>query len=188
MAGKRRDKGDGSIYFRESDQRWVAKYKFSPDEKPKVLYGKTELEVKKKLREFKKEASKNDYKVIQKTAVRDYLKRWFDDVKTNELKPKSLDSITHTMNNQIFPSIGDIQLDTLNVNDIQTMLNNLVAKGFSYSTIKKAYEVVSSCMKLGVIKGDLLKNPCVGVRLPKNISKRKSEIKILNQEEFELVC
>jgi len=58
MADRRRDKGEGSIYFRESDKRWVAKIRPDNSSKPKVFYGKTELEVKKKLREFKKEIAK----------------------------------------------------------------------------------------------------------------------------------
>ena len=66
MAEKRRDKGDGSIYFRESDKRWVAKYTHTTGAKPKVLYGKTEQEVKKKLREY----NLNLHKIIAHTGTK----------------------------------------------------------------------------------------------------------------------
>ena len=42
MAGKRRDKGEGSIYQRKSDGRWLAEYTPEGSTKTKYLSGKTE--------------------------------------------------------------------------------------------------------------------------------------------------
>ena len=52
MPQKKRDHGDGSIYKRESDGKWVGSIKPTHSSKRKVFYGKTELEVKKKLKAF----------------------------------------------------------------------------------------------------------------------------------------
>ena len=58
-------------------------------------------------------------------------------------------------------------------------MNTLVSQELGYSTIKKAYDAINSCFKLGIIKGDVIKNPCVGVSLPKNIKVNYSkEIKL----------
>ena len=101
MAGQRRDKGDGSIYQRKSDGLWIAKYTHTPGKPPKVMYGKTELEAKKKLREFKKEASKNDFVEIQKITVKDYMDEWLHTVKINDLKLKSFDRMEQILKNYL---------------------------------------------------------------------------------------
>ena len=188
MDKQRRDKGDGSIYFRESDQRWVARYVHSPGSKPKVLYAKTEQEAKKKLRDYKKEIAKNDFVEVRKETVESYMTRWFNEVKLNDLKPKSQDGLEATLRNYIFPYIGDIQIASITANDIQSMINQLVKKDFSHSTIKKAYDATNSCFKLGIIKDEIIKNPCLGARVPKSRGRKKGDIRFLTQEEMEMVC
>ena len=58
---KRRDKGDGCI-SQLKDGRWTSRMRvgLTPEGKPKIkaFYGKTEAEVKKKLKEFQKELHK----------------------------------------------------------------------------------------------------------------------------------
>jgi site-specific recombinase XerD len=187
MEKSRRDKGDGSIYQRKSDGRWIAKYVHTIGGKPKVLYGKTEQEVKKKLREYKKEVAKNGVIEIKKTTVQSYMNTWFRDVKMYELKPKSIDALDVTLQNQVYPYIGDIQIGTLTSGDIQSMIKKLVLKGFAYSTIKKAYMAVNACCNYGIDNEKLIKNPCRGVKLPKNLERKKSDIKFFTQEEVELI-
>ena len=185
----RRDKGEGSVYQRKSDGLWLAAFTPEGSSKTKYFSGKSEASVKKKLREYKKEIAKTDYVEIQKITVRDYMLGWFSEVKSVELKPKSLDALTHTMNNQVFPHLGDIQIAALNARDIQAMLNSLTSSDYSYSTIRKSFNAVNSCFKLAVIKGDLSRNPCLGVKLPKNILKRQNDNKrFLKQSEYEKLC
>ena len=186
---KRREKGEGSVYQRKSDGLWIAAFTPEGSSKTKYFSAKSEPEVKKKLREYKKELARNCFVDIQKRTIQDYMSNWFDEIKTIELKPKSLDALTQTLNHQVYPHIGDIQLASLNTRDIQTMINALVAKKYAYSTIKKAYNAVNSCFKLAVIKGDVGKNPCIGAKLPRNIMIRDSEkVQILTTEECEKLC
>ena len=188
MADKqRRDKGDGSIYQRK-DGSWCAQYTPEGTSKSKYLYGKTENEVKKKLRAFKKETIKNGYAEIQKITVKEYMDNWLNNVKSNELKPKSFDAVECTLVNQVYKHIGDIQIGGLVSNDVQTMINTLRDDGYTYSTIKKAYNAINACFKLGIIKGDVIKNPCVGVSLPKNLRRKVSDIRFFEQSEIDLIC
>ena len=188
MAEKRRDKGDGSIYQRKSDGRWIAKYVHTQGSRPKVIYGKTEQEAKKKLREYKKEIAKNGYVEVQKTTVQAYMDNWFREIKMNELKPKSIDALDVTLRNQVYPYIGDIQIGSLTSTDVQSMLKQLVLKELSYSTIKKAYMAINACCNFAVDNEKLIKNPCRGVKLPKNLERKKGDIKFFNQEQVELIC
>jgi len=194
MTGQRRDKGDGSIYQRKSDGKWIAKYTHTKGVKPKVIYGKTESEAKKKLREYKKEIAKNGYVEIQKGTVKSYMEKWFNEIKVNELKPKSLDALDSTLRNQVYPHIGDIQLSTITSKDVQAMLNELAQqrtprdKPLAYSTIKKAYMAVNACFKHAVIHEDTVKNPCLGVKLPKNVNQKREEVKFFTQEQVANIC
>ena len=93
MVEKRREKGDGAIYQRKSDGLWLARYTPEGSTKAKYMSGKTEQEVKKRLREYKREISKNGYAEIRKITVKTYMDKWFNEVKMNELKPKSIDAL-----------------------------------------------------------------------------------------------
>jgi len=188
LADKRRDKGEGSIYFRDSDKRWVAKIKPANSSKSKVFYGKTEQEVKKKLKEFKVQLAKNDYVVVQKGTLQEYMDRWLNNVRANDLKPKSFDRLEATLNNQVYKHIGDIQIAGITPNDVQVMINELKEDSYSYSTIKKVYDAINACFKLGILKGEVAKNPCVGVVLPKNKKRQVSDIRFFDDAEMELIC
>ena len=188
MGTKRRERGEGTVYQRTSDGMWMAKIVPPGSTKTKYFSSKTEQGVRKKLREFKKETSRNGYANIQKITVREYMDNWFREVKMNSLKPKSLDALDSTLRHQIYPYIGDIQIAALTPDDVQSMINQLVAKGLAYSTIKKAYDAINPCFKLGIIKGNVLKNPCVGVVLPKMIKRKSSDIRFFTQDEVERIC
>ena len=138
---KRRDKGDGCISQR-ADGTWTARIRvgLTPEGKPKIkaFYGKSEREVKKKLKEFEKELHKNDMSVVQKGTVESYMLNWLRSVKSNELKPKSYDRLEQTLTYQVIPYIGHLQVAAIQPDDVQKMVNELKDKGLSYSTIKKA--------------------------------------------------
>ncbi len=162
--------GNGSVYFRASDQRWVGKYKIGTKSngKPamKVVYGKTEAECHRKLKDVIDEAAKTEYIEVQNATVKDYMDEWLTSVKKNELKPKSFDRLEQTVNLYVNPAIGHIQLQAIKSKDVQTMINNLRDSGKSHSTIKKAYDAVNACFKLGVIQKTVASNPAIGVTIP----------------------
>jgi len=188
---KKRNYGEGSIYFAEANNKWVAKYKPEGWSKPKIFYATTETEVRRKLKQFKKESSKQTLIEIQKMPVKEYMDDWLTKVKTLELKPKSYDRLEDTLKNQIYPTLGDIQIHALTPDDIQGLIKHLLDEGYSYSTIKKTYEAFDGCFKLGVEKGDLSGNPATGVKLPTKIKiskkARSKKIRFFSDEEVKAI-
>lgn len=89
----RREKGSGSISQRK-DGTWTARFTIGVNEqgkqKVKAFYGKTEREVRRKLNDFKKEFYKNDMSSVQRSTVQQYMTRWLNENKKNELKPKGV--------------------------------------------------------------------------------------------------
>lgn len=182
---KRSDKGEGSVY-QSKNGSWVAEIRTGG--KRKVFYGKAESEVKKKLKAYKTELIKNDYVEVKKRTVKDYMDDWLYNTQVHTLKPKSFDLKEGTLQNQIYPYIGNLQMGNVTSNDIQRLINDLVAKKLSYSTIRKAYDALNACFKLGILKSELVKNPCAGVVLPSNSKKSMSDIRFFDDDEIKKIC
>lgn len=188
---QRRDYGSGSISQR-ADGTWTARMIIGVNEKGKprvkAVYGKTEREVKRKLKDFQKEFYRNDQTVIQKGTVENYMRIWLYENKQNLLKPKSFDRLEQTVLNQVFPQVGHIQLAAFQSSDVQSMLNDLKKKGLSYSTVKKAYDAVNECFRTGVIQKTVLFNPALGVAVPARKTFGKTEIRYYSAEEVDRLC
>lgn len=186
MADKRREHGTGGVTQRK-DGRWQGQYDagVKPNGKRdvKYVYGKTEAECKRKLRELIKEIHSSDYISVQKESVKDYMNSWLVNVKQNQLKPKSYDRLEQTLLYDVYPYIGEIQLQAIKADDIQNMLNELKKDGKAYSTIKKAYDAVNSCFKLGIEKRTVSNNPAVGVIIPNRKLFPVQKIPFYTQEE-----
>ena len=123
----RREKGTGTIYQRENG-KWVGVIRdVSPDNgkvKTKCFSGKTEAEVKKKIREYNRQGRPAEEK-MKIFSVSDYLDAWLKTYKMPVLKSSSYDKLENTVNHQIKPNIGMIQLAQLTSDDIQNMLTKL---------------------------------------------------------------
>ena len=186
----RREKGMGCVSQRK-DGTWTARVTLGVDSngkrKVKALYGKTEREVKKKLKEFQQELIKNDYKEIPKSSVKEYMSDWLLNTKQNELKPSSYDRLEETCKHQIYPFIGYYQIQELTSSHIQRLINLLTEKGYSYSTIKKAYNALHSCFTLAYEREEIKKNLFVGISLPKQAKKEVSDIVYFTEDEIKLI-
>lgn len=152
----------------------------------KSVYGKTEAEVRKKAKLLREDAARFDISNVSKQTVKTYMTNWLMTVKKPELKPGSFDRVEQSLEYQIFPFIGHIQLNALTSNDVQIMLNNIMEK-WSYSTAKKAYNNLNSCLELGVSRGELVKNPVKGVKLPSAKNKSRKEITAYTAEEISAI-
>ena len=82
--------------------------------------------------------------------VEEYMTKWLINTKRPSLKRSSYDRVEQSLNYQIFPAIGKIKLKKLTADDIQMMLNDLSERS-SYSTTKKAYVNLKSCLDLAVL-------------------------------------
>ena len=192
MAKNKREHGQGTIYLRK-DGRWYGAVQngYNENGKPKMItvYGKTEAEAKRKLKEKIKLINSDELilqnNTIKNITVEEYCTNWLKNVKVNELKPSSYDRKELTLSNQVYPSIGMLQLSQLSIDDVQKMVNQLKQKELSYSSIKKAYEAINACCKYAIIRGDLQKNPCTGVTLPKNLKHQDGDIKFYTEKQVE---
>ena len=182
----RREYGTGSVYQRK-DGYWVgsivAGTKPNGRRDYKVVYAKTEPEVKRKLKELIKEIHNGEYQYVQKQSVKEFMTEWLTTVKVNDLKPKSYDRLEQTLEKDVFPYIGMQQIHSIRADDIQKMINDLRDNGRSYSSIKKAYDAVNACFNNGLHRQKVKSNPCYGVSIPSQKLFKKKQIPYYTQEE-----
>lgn len=147
------------------------------------VYGATPTEVRRKAKELIAETARYDISNVKKMTVSTYMTHWLEEVKKPDLKPSSYDRVEQSLKYQIFPAIGHIQINSLTSNDVQKMINTIINEK-SHSTAKKAYNNLNACMELGVQRGEILKNPVKGVKLPSSKVKERKEITAYTPEEI----
>ncbi|MBT9819223.1 hypothetical protein GPK77_16275, partial [Butyricicoccus faecihominis] len=99
------------------------------------LYGSTEAEVRRKLRDWKKQTARG-LTACKKVFFRDYADNWFYTFKQHSVENSSFDRYESIYLHHIKPVLGDIQIASIRSEEIQ---NLLVAKSktLSYSVVKK---------------------------------------------------
>lgn len=182
---ERREKGTGTIYQRGDS--WVGKIDIGVVDgkrKFKYLSGKTEAEVKRKIREFNKS---NDPAEVKKVSVETYLMNWLRVYKKSSMKASSYDTLEGTALRYVIPSLGSIQLAQLGSDDIQSMITSLKEGGKSHSIVKKAHDCIGAMLKHATIKGDISSNPMLLVNMPPKDIFEKKEIRIFTPNEVRLI-
>ena len=184
---QKRDNGTGTIYQR-SNKTWVGKIYLGLDEtgkeKFKYFSGKTEAEVKKKIREYNQSGSRIETKKI---SLQDYLNNWMKTYKRGTIKASSYDALEKTAKNQVIPNIGMIQLQEITATDIQTLLNDLKEKGYSYSTVKKTHDCLNAMFEHATIADDVAKNPMLLVKMLARSEFETKEIRYFSEDECALI-
>ena len=88
----RREKGNGSIFYSEERERWVAcvnvGYTSKGTRKFKRMYCKTEAEAKKCLKEYKNNIAKQQPGELAKLSLESYMRnQWLEKAKKKSMKP-----------------------------------------------------------------------------------------------------
>lgn len=180
----RREKGTGTIWKKENGI-WMGRVDIGKSAEGKRRFknfsGKTEAEIKRKIREYNKSGEHLD---SNKVTVGEYIQNWLKTYKLGTIKLSSYDAIEKTLRNQIIPNIGMIQLQQLTSDDIQTLLSKLKNEdGYSYSTIKKVYDCLNASLLHATIKKDITDNPMLLVNMLAQSEFETKEIRFFSEKE-----
>ena len=179
--------GDGTIYYVEKEHKWRAEITWTDtngNKHRKAWKASKQSEVKEKLAVFKKQLLLDNTNIpIESQTFRQFANEWVNVILRPKVKPLSYQRKVSTLENQVYRHIGNVPMDKLTHTQIQKMVNELSQSGLSYSTVKKAFEAVSGCMRYYRIKTSTSFNPCEGITLPENQRKDDSDIKFFTEEE-----
>lgn len=194
---KRRASGEGSIRKR-SDGRWEGRYVAGHDEAGKPIrrnvLGKTQAEVKEKLKNALEEAKYIDVAKAGDYTVASWVKTWYELYSKPNIREATQERYWNHIRYHIIPEIGQIKLTKLTSRDVQRMYNNVrdhgrVSRGpgdkrpqsLTASYVISLHRMFKMCLERAMTEQLLLRNPCDNVVLPKN---DKKEIKILKPEHI----
>ena len=181
---KKRANGEGSIRKRK-DGRWEGRYTAGHDpETGKAIYknvlGKTQAEVKEKVKQAIGEAQALDVTKAGKYTVEEWMEVWFQDYAKIKVRPSSHQTYQGYIHNHIRPNIGDIPLEKLTSLDLQKFYKKLLTtgrvdrvgakgqpKGLSAKTVRNIHQILSSALKLAQEQRLILTNPAEGCALPR---------------------
>ena len=181
---KKRANGEGSIRKRK-DGRWEGRYTAGHDpETGKAIYknvlGRSQAEVKEKLKQAIGEAQALDITKAGKYTVGEWMEVWFQDYAKIKVRPSSHQTYQGYIHNHIRPNIGDIPLEKLTSLDLQKFYKKLLTtgrvdrveakgqpKGLSAKTVRNLHQILSSALKLAQEQRLILTNPAEGCALPR---------------------
>lgn len=184
----RKSNGAGSIYYDEKRNKWCAEIQWSDsngNKHRKKFSGQKKTIVKNKLEAFKRELIISNGNMTSNNDItfQEFAEYWLGSILKNKLKPTSYTRKQVTLENQVYPYLGNTPITQITHFDVQDMINNLSEKGLSYSSIKKAYEAVNGCIKEYRIKTRTSFNPCEGITLPINNQRDISNITFFDEEQ-----
>ena len=193
---KRRASGEGSIRKR-SDGRWEGRYVAGHDAsgKPirKNVLGKTQAEVRAKLRLAIEAAETLDVARAGEYTVEKWVRTWYELYSKPNIREKTQAYYETFINRHIIPILGGIKLEKLTGRDIQRMYNEVRAHGriraaqkdsnpgMSASYVRGLHMMMHNCLNRAVKERLILRNPTEYCIVPKI---EKQEMKILKPEDI----
>lgn len=94
------------------------------------------------------------------------IKEWLEEHKKNSVKALSYDRLLVTHKLMLTYPISMLPVDEITSRDIQKYLNDLVSDGYSMSTIKKQFNLITAYWKWAMSQGIVVNPLYLGVNLP----------------------
>ena len=181
---KRRANGEGNIRKRK-DGRWEGRYTAGHNPATgKAIYknvlGKTQAEVKEKLKKAIEETKGLNIAKAESYTVGQWMDVWYEYYAKIKVRPSSHKTYEGYIKNHIKPSIGNIPLTKLTTLDLQKLYQKLLTegrvdrleaqnqpKGLSPKTVRNINQVISSAMQLAIQQHLIPQDPTDGCALPK---------------------
>ena len=180
---KKRANGEGNIRKRK-DGRWEGRYTAGHDANGKAIYknvlGKTQAEVKEKLKRAIEENKGLDIVKAGQYTLGQWMDVWFENYAKLKVRPSSHQTYKGYINNHIKPHVGSIPLSKLTSLDLQKLYKMLLAegridrieaknqpKGLSAKTVRNINQIISSALNLAKEQKLIYSNPAEACALPK---------------------
>ena len=126
---RRRSNGEGSIYRRASDNRWVGSayvYTATGQRKRRPVYGASFDEVRQKLDKLKGNSANGVLVPDRSTSLRDYLEYWLREIASHR-RASTLRGYESAVRLHIIPVLGAKRLDKLTGADVRHLVAVCVA-------------------------------------------------------------
>lgn len=193
---RKRANGEGNIRKRR-DGRWEGRYTagYHPDTGKRIIknvLGKTQAEVKDKLKKALEDSQGIDVAHADDYTVGSWLKSWYDLYAKPNIRTATADKYQLFIEEYVTPRIGHIKLAKLTARDLQKLYKELTEHGrvrpdkhgkysLSTTTVRSVHLMLHCAFERAVKERLILRNPTEDCIAPKV---QKKEMKILRPEDL----
>ena len=185
---KRRANGEGNIRKRK-DGRWEGRYTAGYDANGKAItknvLGKTQAEVKDKLRAAIEDSKKLDPVKAGSYTLEQWLKLWYSVYVEPQVRYSTKEFYHNGIDHHIIPQLGSVKLEKLTMLQIQEFYNELLKSGrvqkknqpelrehgLSPRMVQCVHVVLNKALEHAVEEKLILANPAKKCKIPKNTRK-----------------
>jgi len=164
-SGHRRHKGDGSIFQRKSDGRWLGVVDLGYMNGRRVrrtVSAKTLRELHPKMKALKKRTEAGVTGSDQ--PVEQWVTYWLDHI--SDARPSTKKTYRGYVENWIAPSLGSVKLSALAAEHVRALMTHMETKDKAPATRKQVLSILSKAMEIAVREGKIERNPCDTVERP----------------------
>lgn len=182
------EKGDGSHYFRKSDQRWCATLTLpSYDGKRRRVTralprGSTERQAIAKLTELRREREKTGDIPTDRVTVAQWLNIWFTTIARKKIRPKTAATYRTCIEQYIIPAIGSLRLSKLTPAHVRRVEEYVTSKpkdpkrpelgNLSSTTAMQAHRILAVALKYAEREGRVTRNVATLTDAPRKAARR----------------
>lgn len=147
----KRSNGEGTI-FKRKDGRWCAAYyDEGPVPKRHFVYGKTQAEVKRKLKEIDRTAPQKSSGADGDKTLAEWIFHYIENYKKNEVKKTTYDTYQVYWRKHIKKDrIGKIKLEKISSDALQRYYNEKLSEGYNVKTVKHIRVIINSALEQAV--------------------------------------
>ncbi len=170
----RRANNEGSIYQR-SDGLWTGMATLGYDEngkiKRKAVYGKTKLEVSKKLTDLTNRISNQNYEIVENSNFDSLMREWLLIFKKSVVTPRTFEGNFRNFELHISPQIGNMKLDEITNITLQKLFNDMLDDGYSLAVVKKIKHLLNQFFEYAIENKLTITNPVTRTKVKSNEKK-----------------
>lgn len=170
----KRGNGEGSIYHRKSDGKWVGGISLE-NGKRKVFYGKTRKEVQEKMKTALSEQQKGTLITAPQQTLKKYLEDWLENVSKPHIRISTYVKYKKLINTHILPALGDIPLQKLTPQRVQKLYADKLKQKLSPKMVSCIHGVLHVALE-NAVKWNLIARNVCDVVSPPRVPKTEKQV------------
>ena len=159
MAKRRRRKGEGSVYYRRSDRRWIGDITLNGERR--IVSAMSSGEADELLAALRRAS---ELGVDTKGTLAEWATAWLEHPPTR-LSDRTLIGYDVLLRRHLLPRLGSTRLRELTSLAIEAALADMARQGLHPGTRHNALTALSSCLRSAVRANKLAANPALGVQV-----------------------
>lgn len=164
----RRHKGEGSIYQRDSDHRWVGVVDLGwvgGKRVRKTVTATSLRDVRAKLKALKEQVDRGT--ITDESSVEKWMTHWLDDIASKKVRDRTLVGYRGYVAQWINPHLGKIRLRDLKPEHVRALHRAMADAGKSDATQRQAHMILRRALVVAEREGKIHRNPAALVDAPK---------------------